>query len=208
MDIEKLTREELVTLYNKQEKRLTKILKMSDKQSNEIVKLNSTLQDMAYLDPMTNVHNRRYFFDEAERTLSLSKREKKALTLAMIDIDKFKAVNDTHGHDVGDLVIIELCKEVKKTIRDSDIFARFGGEEFILMFPNTNLENALIICEKIRTNVEKIILNDIKFTISIGLADFKTQTDNIQESIEEVIKVSDNGLYKAKENGRNRIEQG
>ena len=121
----------------------------------------------------------------------------------MIDIDKFKNINDTYGHDVGDIIIIALANEVKKDLRPTDIFARFGGEEFVLMFPNTSLEEVIEISEKIRIRIEQSIPHEIiRYTISTGVAQFDLENDDVND----VIKRADNGLYKAKENGRNQVQ--
>ena len=122
----------------------------------------------------------------------------------MIDIDYFKKINDTYGHDVGDKVIQALVSEISKITRNSDLFARFGGEEFITLFPYTDLEGASVIAEKMR----QIIANcnpvmDISFTISIGISQLDlTQSDGLGQAIKE----ADKALYIAKNKGRNRVE--
>jgi len=163
--------------------------------------LNESLQRMAYYDYMTNIYNRRYFFEVSETTIALCKREKKSICIVIIDIDNFKSINDTYGHDIGDEVIKTLAKETTNCIRESDIFARFGGEEFIILLPNTNENNGVIISEKIRSTVENIVFNDIKFTVSLGVSQMNLEED----SLTDAIKRADNGLYKAKNSGKNKV---
>ena len=120
----------------------------------------------------------------------------------MIDLDKFKDVNDTHGHDVGDSVLKLFVEEIKNNIRESDIFIRYGGEEFVLLLPNTDLENAKVITEKLRKVIEDCNqINFLRFTISIGVAAFIASEDNL----ESILKKADEALYEAKNSGRNRV---
>jgi len=165
------------------------------------------LELLASIDPMTKLYNRRYFTTTSAYILDLAKRDKKELSILMIDIDKFKTINDTYGHPIGDKVIIELADKLLKHQRKSDVVCRFGGEEFIILLPNTSLDGAKIVSEKIRADIEKnvIILEngfDLKFTVSIGVSIINTQDE---KNIEPAIKRSDNALYKAKEGGRNRV---
>ncbi len=203
MDIDKLAYDKLKKEYDKLERRLDKIIKISDKQSQSIVKLNTELLEMAYRDPMTNAYNRRYFFETGEKLLSFAKREKHTFTVAMMDIDKFKNVNDTYGHDIGDAVIIDLSNNITKLLRESDICARFGGEEFAVIYQNTNIDNAKIVSEKIRQVIEKSKVNDlINYTISIGISVLDLEKD----TLEDALKYADKALYEAKENGRNQVQ--
>jgi diguanylate cyclase (GGDEF)-like protein len=198
-----LTYEELLSAHEKLSRRLTKIVRRSDTQAQRLYELNEKLQEMAYLDYMTGIHNRRYFFENSKKMISFAKRKKHTLSLAMIDIDKFKNINDTYGHDIGDEVIKVVANTVVGRLRDSDLFARFGGEEFILMFPDTKLSDAIKIVNRIREDISNCIVNkDISFTISAGVVEMDLEN----ETLEEVIKNSDEYLYKAKQNGRNRVE--
>ena len=170
--------------------------------------LQKELKLLASTDSMTKLYNRRYFTKMAEHSLDLSKRENKDLSIIMMDIDKFKNVNDTYGHQVGDDVIITLANKLLKYQRKSDIVCRYGGEEFVLLLPNTSLDGAKIVAQKIREEVENIIIKisankDLRFTISLGisLVDLKNESN-----IESALKRADDALYKAKENGRNRVE--
>ena len=126
--------------------------------------------------------------------------------MVMIDIDNFKNVNDTYGHKVGDDVIVMLSETLLELSRESDIVCRFGGEEFILLLPQTDINGSAIIAEKIRTEVSKLSVTtqdaeEVYFTISLGIA----QASLDEQNLEATIKRSDDALYKAKESGRNRV---
>ena len=167
----------------------------------------STMELLASQDHMTKLYNRRYFSEISENILELAKRGDKNLSIMMLDIDKFKDVNDTYGHHVGDNVIIALADLLKEFSRSSDIACRFGGEEFILLLPETSSEGAYLIAEKLRKKVEEfsVILADnsfLKFTVSIGVAEVEIHEDS---AIERSIQRADTALYKAKESGRNLV---
>jgi len=167
--------------------------------------LQEELKLLASTDPMTQLYNRRYFTEMSESLLDLAKRNKTESAIIMLDIDKFKNVNDTYGHKVGDDVIISLSKTLQKLTRKSDIVSRWGGEEFVILLPNTNIDGALTIAQKIRVTVENLVLEknrELKFTVSLGVSMVDTQNDlNIEASIGR----ADEALYEAKESGRNRV---
>jgi len=203
IDKDKITFDELYALYKKQTRLLNVIIRRSDEQAKSLIELNKQLELMAYKDPMTQAYNRRYFFNVSKDIISLSRREKQPLSILMLDIDKFKTINDTYGHDVGDIVIKHLVDITSSIIRDSDIFARFGGEEFVLMLPNTDISNAKILAQKIRKKIQDSTVKDnIKFTVSIGVAQLREEDD----LIDNVIKRADEALYSAKNNGRNMVQ--
>lgn len=135
MNNKKLSYEELLELYETQTRRLKKIIKHSDSQTKELLRLNKELEDAAHTDPMTKLYNRRFFYDISNKMVSMSQREGLPLCVAMLDIDKFKNINDTYGHDNGDKVIIFLAQILKSSVRNEDVLSRFGGEEFLLLFP-------------------------------------------------------------------------
>ncbi|MDF1875063.1 GGDEF domain-containing protein [Sulfurimonas sp. SAG-AH-194-I05] len=199
---EEISREDLLELYKKQSRRLDKIVARNDLQNKELLELNEQLIKLATLDPMTNIYNRRYLLEVAERYIKTSIREKSDLCVIMLDIDHFKNINDTYGHDVGDKVIIACTEIITANIRDTDVFARFGGEEFVVLFPNTTTQGAFEISDKIRKLIEANILEgNISVTMSTGLTIFK----NEGEDIDVLIKQADLGLYHAKEHGRNQV---
>ncbi len=165
------------------------------------------LELLASQDHMTKLYNRRYFSEISMKILELAKRNKKDLSVLMLDIDKFKNVNDTYGHHVGDDVIIALANVLKNLSRNSDVACRFGGEEFLILLPETNLEGAYAIGEKIRKHVEDLVIKlenqeTLKFTISAGVAQIDIENEL---NLEKTIQRADDALYEAKEGGRNKV---
>ena len=170
--------------------------------TSELHELNTELTKLTNTDALTGAYNRRYFYSVSESLLALSKREKQSLSLAMIDIDNFKKINDTYGHDVGDNILKKLVQKINEEIRESDILIRFGGEEFVLLLPNTSIQKATIVMESIRKEVEQCILADkIYCTISIGISEYNSQDSNIDVSL----KRADQGLYTIKNSGKNAV---
>ncbi|MFZ5968615.1 MAG: GGDEF domain-containing protein [Bacillota bacterium] len=161
-----------------------------------------TLEYLVNYDGLTKIHNRRYFNEYLSCEVAKSERYNKDLSLIMFDIDHFKMVNDTYGHDTGDSVLKELSNLVQTHIRKCDMLFRLGGEEFAVITSETNIDNALLLSEKLRKIVEK---NDFRYvghiTVSLGVTQF-AQGDNA----ESIYKRADTALYKAKNNGRNRSE--
>jgi diguanylate cyclase (GGDEF)-like protein len=159
------------------------------------------LEEMVNNDSLTGIYNRRFFTEFLRNEIIRSERYKKVFSLIMLDIDFFKKINDTYGHDVGDIVLKELSGLVTKCIRKSDMFARVGGEEFAIIATETDLENAVQLAEKIRRKVEESVLaKDLKVTISLGVSQYTNKDDN-----NTIYKRADNALYKAKGEGRNRV---
>lgn len=156
------------------------------------------------LDKLTEVYNRKYFEESLINMIESAEREKSEFSIIMFDIDDFKSVNDKYGHQKGDEVLIKLTREVKKCLTKKDIIGRYGGEEFIIILPNTDKEQSLIIAENIRSRVEqsKILGDKRKVTISMGLAMRSRESING----EEIIKRADQALYMAKYQGKNRCK--
>lgn len=166
-----------------------------------IKKIEKRIYSLALVDQLTQVYNRSSFYEFAKKNISKRKRNKESISLAMIDIDFFKKVNDTFGHSVGDDTLKQLASLILNTIRTYDVFARYGGEEFVLLLPNVGLKEAELVLERVRKNVEEhIFLGSGKITISIGLVEIKEG-----ENIHDAIKRSDIALYNAKSTGRNKI---
>ena len=159
-------------------------------------------------DGLSGLYNRHYFNEISKMLYSSSKRENEELSILMLDIDKFKNVNDTYGHSIGDKILVGCSRVFKDIARESDVVIRYGGEEFLILLPKTGLEDALVMAEGIKNSIEdnKIdILNSnlVSVTISIGVSKRIPSSD---KDIESIIKRADEALYLAKENGRNRIE--
>jgi len=165
------------------------------------------LDNMASYDSLTQVYNRRRLIDEAELYAQRAIRHLGSLSVLMIDIDLFKKVNDEFGHLTGDEVIRAVIRICKERLRSSDIIGRYGGEEFLVVLPESSLEDALNIAEHIRKHIEdlEIISQDnlIKITVSIGVASAAGSREGI--NVMQVINRADKALYQAKHNGRNRV---
>ncbi len=161
---------------------------------------NSLLAEQSTTDSLTGLKNHRTSIEHLRSARQISRYTGKPLSLAMLDLDSFKEINDTHGHLAGDAVLVEIAGIIKKTIRDSDLAGRYGGDEFILVFENAPLSTARDICERIRTGVESAALDEgISITISGGVCEYRG------ESITEFIEAADGNLYEAKRTGKNRI---
>jgi diguanylate cyclase (GGDEF)-like protein/PAS domain S-box-containing protein len=167
----------------------------------------TTLRDLASRDPLTGVANRRHFFERAAEEFARSRRYKRPLSILMLDIDHFKPINDRYGHQRGDEVLKVLCGMSKTRLRDVDLLARIGGEEFTVLLPETDAEGARIVAERLREFVAGLKVEtegaEIRWTISIGLAALLPS----DTSSEDCLRRADKALYRAKDGGRNRVEQ-
>ena len=161
------------------------------------------LENMALTDGLTGLYNRRYFDIFYDNIFAQSSRYDIPLSLIMCDIDHFKKINDTYGHDKGDVILKEVANVLKANTRKSDIASRFGGEEFMLCLPSTHITSAIDVARKIKQMILNIQAKDIKkVTISIGVTFYRKEFEN---SSKELLKRLDNLLYEAKNRGRNRI---
>ncbi|HAD80987.1 MAG: hypothetical protein A2509_02655 [Candidatus Edwardsbacteria bacterium RIFOXYD12_FULL_50_11] len=179
-----------------------RLLKIKD----QLVEKSKELERQAQTDHLTGISNRRHFFELAGRELSRGKRSSRPMAFLMLDIDKFKKVNDTHGHDIGDQVLKALCKTCLGMIRNIDIFARMGGEEFAIVLPETNKIQAQTIAERIREKLSETSVtlpggDAVFFTVSIGIS----ATASKEATVDGLLKSADVALYKAKRYGRNRV---
>lgn len=174
--------------------------------TQEIDHIQKELKVLASTDPLTKLYNRRYFGDISANIFNILKRDQKPLSIIMLDIDKFKKINDTYGHKVGDLVLVKLSELLKKSLRTSDIICRYGGEEFVVLLPKTDLQGATIVAENIRKTVELSIIevdnNTLKFTISLGVSEVNFEKE---QSVEQPINRADDAMYIAKNSGRNKV---
>ncbi len=171
-------------------------------------KMSQQLKKMVYHDTLTGAYNRQMFQQRIAQELAHSRRHNQPLALLMIDVDHFKKINDTFGHLVGDQVLKEISDLLRATVRTDDYVARFGGEEFVVISPNTSPETALILAERIRTTVaaHPFTINATesrRLTISIGVA----RLVRTIMTVDDLIRFADNALYTAKEQGRNMVCQ-
>ena len=171
----------------------------------EAKRLMDTLRESNMRDAMTGLHNRRFLEEYTETLVAATQRRKSQMSILMLDLDFFKMVNDTHGHDAGDTVLKALAKVLTQSVRSSDMVIRYGGEEFMIILQDTDGDGAELVSEKIRAAVEalKVQLTGtvLQKTISIGLAVFPTDSDTFWQTV----KYADVALYRAKETGRNRV---
>jgi len=161
---------------------------------------------LASIDPLTGAYNRRELFTRANAEQDRSHRYKSPLSMLMLDLDYFKSINDTYGHASGDLVLQTFAKACKLQLRNCDIFARIGGEEFAILLPETSLSDAFVLAERIRseTKSKAFTLKEqaIYLTVSIGIAQLKHEAF---EEFNELFERADNSLYLAKKEGRDRV---
>lgn len=164
-----------------------------------------TIREMAIHDDLTGFYNRRHLMELIESEKNRSVRTGAIFTLVMMDIDKFKNINDTYGHQAGDNVLMTFSAIIRSILRKTDFCGRYGGEEFLVALTETNLQDAKAFAERIRSCVEDSFFPDLgtdsKVTVSIGLAQYRTKED-----IEKTISRADEALYRAKNGGRNRVE--
>jgi diguanylate cyclase (GGDEF)-like protein len=158
---------------------------------------------MASRDFLTGSYNRRFFFESGKAIFAKAKRKQEKIAAAMLDIDKFKNVNDTYGHDAGDVAIQEIAVILNKNLRASDLVARFGGEEYCILLEDIKLEDLKKLFEKIRAAFESNVITagkvSFSYTVSIGIF------YGLEDTLDEMVKKADEGLYFCKENGRNQV---
>ncbi len=172
---------------------------------NDVKKAQAKMAEMSIVDELTKLHNRRYFIEVLEGEFERANRYKTEMALVMMDLDRFKKINDTYGHPAGDMVLSEVGKILKEHARRNDIACRYGGEEFAVILPNINRDNIYAAYDRLREMVSEHLFeyesNQFHITISIGIA-----FGNDAKSINDLLAHADHALYQAKETGRNKIE--
>jgi len=175
-----------------------------EKSYQQALDLSKKYQQLAHLDPLTKLSNRRDALQILKREQARAVRNNTPLSLILCDVDYFKKINDQYGHNAGDKILVELAQIFSKKFREQDCIARWGGEEFLFILPQTSAENANVIAEKVQATLQEHIFNyqsyNIKVTVSMGIEQF-----NDEQSIDEVINSADKYLYQAKNSGRNQI---
>lgn len=166
-----------------------------------------TIYRMTIMDGLTNVHNKRYLIESLEREIPRANRHQRALSVLLFDLDHFKNVNDTYGHIAGDYVLKEVAAVASRRLRPDDVLGRYGGEEFGVVLPETDLEGAAAIAEELRALIESHVFEfegeRIPVTASIGCSELP----NADATAMEIIKAADVKLYEAKRSGRNRVSR-
>lgn len=167
----------------------------------ELESSNEKLLKLSITDGLTDVYNHKYIVSRLEEECSRAERYDEDLAVVLFDLDNFKKVNDTHGHQVGDIVLMEVAKTIKKVLRESDLVGRYGGEEFLIILPNTNREEAYHVADKIRKEIEALTfkIENFKITISGGVSMY-THFD-----FSQMIREADIRLLEAKKQGKNKI---
>lgn len=165
------------------------------------------LKEQAQTDALTGLYNYRFFADALPREMERAQRSFQPVSLIMIDIDYFKKLNDQCGHEVGNQVLIHVSKIIKQTIRKLDIACRFGGEEFVVILPNTDLRHSIVVAKRIRETIECSALNlpgySINVTASLGVDEYRPHNCDSMEAFIERVDVR---LYEAKNAGRNTVK--
>ncbi len=182
-------------------------LEKSLKQANENIRI------LSITDPLTKCYNRGYITERLPQEIRRARRYKRALSMILCDIDHFKKINDGHGHQVGDQVLIEFVHSINKAIRqDVDWIARYGGEEFLIVLPETHPENACILADRLRSTIaaHNFVFQEkaIHITSSFGISGFNSVTPDENISPEAMINIADKCLYQCKLEGRNRVKAG
>jgi len=172
----------------------------------ELFKLKEEFKKLATVDALTDLYNRRYFIEQANKEYLRAQRYKISLTLISIDIDHFKKINDNYGHPAGDKVLIEVAKQLKTNLRQTDILARIGGEEFSILLPETTSAEASVFAERIRAAQSQLKISgdwqdEIQLTVSIGISSHQVGDNNF----DALFSRADKALYQAKAAGRNQV---
>ena len=164
----------------------------------------ATIEELVSLDSLTGIYNRRHLFQILNQEINRCGRSQNTFCLCIMDIDHFKQVNDTYGHLAGDAVLREMADNVSRELRSIDCFGRYGGEEFLMVLPQTALEGALIKAERVRQQVESLVFpkvaGNFRITVSIGVAEHKKG-----EGVDDTLARADQCLYAAKDAGRNQV---
>ena len=167
-----------------------------------ITKETKELKNKVFLDELTTIYNRSYFNKVLSECVKKYKNDHQLFSVIMLDIDNFKNFNDTYGHQIGDKILKDLAFIIKQNTRETDVFARWGGEEFVQILPHTGIDGAMKVAQSLRKMIQKhVFVNNLRLTCSFGIAEF--QSDDNQDS---VVKRADEALYLAKRNGKNQVQ--
>lgn len=178
----------------------------------KLKELKELIETVSTTDELTGLHNRKYLHERLDSEISRAKRYDTKLSCLLLDIDFFKVVNDMYGYDWGDVLLKKIAEMLKSYIRKEDILTRYGDEEFIVILPNTNEENAFLFAERFRRDIEKMEFipageeEKHPITISGGIASYPF-LDNVEENANTLIRYSEHALYNAKKRGKNKIVQ-
>jgi diguanylate cyclase (GGDEF)-like protein len=176
------------------------------KAHNSLLETNKELRRLSITDDLTGLHNRKHIMDQFGNEIARAQRYDQSLAILMIDIDYFKRINDTYGHQAGDVVMCRLAESLLGSVRECDHVGRYGGEEFLIILPNSNVQSGLALAERIRQNVSRLQIKDgstgtISVAVSIGVAGLPDDGTDV----ESLLRSADKALYHAKNSGRNRV---
>lgn len=185
-------------------RQVEKIVRISDGYQSMLQDLHARLTAISNHDDLTGLPNRRYMQERLKQAIAQSERNGDAFSVALVDIDHFKKINDSAGHAIGDVVLARVADSMRNSLRDYDICARWGGEEFLMLFPSCDLPNAALLAERVRMAVAAIATDDLHpglhLSVSIGYTAFHSG-----EGIDSMLKRADDALYRAKNAGRNCV---
>ncbi len=197
--------EKIAERVNKLKDTNVRLEEMVLQRTKELEEANAKLYKQATIDALTGIPNRRYFFEMSDRYLQLSHRKRQTLSFIVLDIDFFKQINDTYGHNIGDRVLQHVVNQIADNLRRSDIFGRIGGEEFSIALLDTDLQQAYNLAEKIRLNIQQTPYSDKRNTIMITISLGVSQAQPNDQDISVILSRADIALYQAKESGRNKV---
>lgn len=180
---------------------LSSLSRELSRKNRELAEANRKITELMRTDPLTGLANRRFLQERLAEVLALARRKHSALAVILADLDHFKTINDNYGHDAGDRVLQKFAALLKENCRTEDLAVRFGGEEFLLLLPQSTAAQALQLAERIRGLLEgaDILGNDIRITASMGIAELA-----FEDTMDSLLKRADQALYQAKKTGRNR----
>ncbi|WP_027996302.1 biofilm regulation diguanylate cyclase SiaD [Simplicispira psychrophila] len=195
--------ESLESQYDRQLHRLEKLARISDRYQNSLRELSETLKQASLHDPLTGLGNRRFLMDQLTQETERANRKGAPYTLGILDVDWFKTINDRFGHEAGDIALCAIARAMANALREYDVCGRWGGEEFLIVLPETPMDFALQIAQRVCQDIKAIRLDFLEASISasLGLSIYR-----LGEHFSETLNRADAALLQAKANGRDRIE--
>jgi diguanylate cyclase (GGDEF)-like protein len=194
---------ELRDHYKRLLKHFTQVTRLSDSYSQSLKEMTVTLNEQIRQDSLTGILNRRGMIEKLSNQLGRAKRYHEPFSIILVDIDLFKHINDDYGHQAGDQVLIAVAEQLKNDLREEDFCGRWGGEEFLICLPHTAVKGAKTVAEKLRTSVAELEIkhehHTLQVTISLGITGYDDTCD-----LDDLVRIADNAMYRAKQEGRNR----
>ena len=200
-ELEKTTETDVISQMSLNTNDMANLSRQLRSKNRELENANKKISQLVREDSLTGLHNRRVFYEAYQANLNVAQNEGTPFSIIMCDIDNFKSVNDTYGHGTGDLVLKSFANILIGVFRKKDVLVRYGGEEFIMLLPSTDIVEAKLLAEKIRVKFEHSeIIKDRVITASFGLSQWKES-----DTVETLVKRADDALYQAKESGKNTL---